>query len=57
MGRRIRLSHIFRSTSRSMRGRISERVMLVGFLGRRAISLVCQLEGMCFASHIMWRDW
>ena len=56
MGRRIRLSQIFRSTSRSMRGRISERVILSGFLGRRAISLVCQLEGMCFASHIAWRD-
>ena len=56
MGCRIRLSQIFRSTSRSMRGRISERVILVDFLGRRAISLVCQLEGMCFASHIAWRE-
>ena len=29
-----------------MRGRISERVILVDFFGRRAISLVCQLEGV-----------
>ena len=56
MGRRIRLSQIFLRTSRSIRGRISERVMLLGFLGRRAISLVCQLAGMCFASHMAWRD-
>ena len=39
-----------------MTGRISERVMLFGFLGRRAISLVFQLVGMCREVHITWSE-
>ncbi len=49
----MRLSQIFLSTSRSMRGRISASVMLFGFLGRSANSLVFQLTGMWRESHIV----
>ena len=48
-------SQSFRSTSRSMSGRSSASVMLLGFLGSKAISLVFQLGGTTWETHKMLR--
>ena len=46
-------SQSFRSTSRSISGRSSASVMLLGFLGSRAISRVFQLGGTTWEIHKM----
>ena len=56
-GCKIRLSHVLRKTSSSISGRISARVILLGFLGSRASSLACQLRGTWRASHMTLRMW
>ena len=53
MGLRMSPSQSFRSTSRSMSGRSSASVMLLGFLGSRAISRVFQLGGTVWETHKM----
>ena len=56
MGLKMRLSQSFLSTSKSISGRISERVILLVFLGSRASSRACQLAGMWRATHIAVRE-